>query len=319
MDPVAVDFTDRYTSLFDTALRSIERRIDTLHELFDPATAPADKPRSKTPEGEPAVDFLSWLGLWIGLALDRQWPEAVRRALLKQVTCLYSQRGTRHSLSQLLLTFLGFDARQCDSSCAQTRCAPRPSNCVPPRPACPPPQPSLILEHFRLRRWLFVGAGRLGDDAVLWGKRIVNRSELSGMERTGNARIGPLACPADGNPATQLISTPDPLRDPFHVYAHQFSVFVPARVSRVDWQRRGLERLLTQEAPAHTQWRIEYVEPRFRVGVQAMVGLDSVIARTPAGMRLNDNRLGRGTVLPPSTRPRLVGINTRVGETTRLQ
>jgi len=170
-----------------------------------------------------------------------------------------------------------------------------------------------------LRRWLFVGAGSLGNDAMLWGRRIVNRSELSGTERTGNARVGPLSCPPDGNPATQLISTPDPLRDPFHVYAHQFSVFVPARVKRSEWQRRGLERLLALEAPAHARWRIEYVEPRFRVGVQAMVGLDSVIARVPTGIRLNANRLGRGSVLPPHPgRPAVAGIDARVGETMRL-
>src|SRR5690606_24143343 len=112
-------------------------------------------------------DFLSWLGTWIGFALDRQWPEATRRALLKRATCLFSQRGTRQGLWQLLLTFLGFDARVCDSSCSQSRCIPRPDNCAPPRAPCPAAPPPLILEHFRLRRWLFVGAGRLGDDAML--------------------------------------------------------------------------------------------------------------------------------------------------------
>ena len=299
MGPISADFTDRFTALFDTTLRSIESRIDTAHELFDPSTAPAERPRAKTREGQPVVDVLTWLASWIGVTLDRQWPEAIRRALLKRATKLYGQRGTVAGLRDLLLTFLGFDRAECDDACPQMRCFPRPDNCAPPPRRCPPPRPALILEHFRLRRWLFVGAGRLGDDAMLWGKRIVNRSELSGAERTGNARVGPLSCPPDGNPATQLISTPDPLRDPFHTSAHQFTVFVPACLKRKDWQRRGLERLLAQEAPAHTKWRVEYVEPRFRVGVQAMIGLDSVIARVPAGLRLRDNRLGHGTVLPP--------------------
>jgi phage tail-like protein len=319
MDPIGADFTDRFTALFDATLRSIETRIDTMHELFDPASAPADKPRAKTRAGAPTVDFLSWLAGWVGVAFDRGWPEATRRAILKRSACLFGQRGTAEGLRQLLLTFLGFDRARCEAACPQPRCTPRPDNCAPPPRPCAPPSPPLILEHFRLRRWLFVGAGRLGDDAMIWGKRIVNRSELSGAERTGNARVGPLSCPPDRNPATQLISTPDPQRDPFHVYAHQFSVFVPARVKRSEWQRRGLERLLAQESPGHTRWQIEYVEPRFRVGVQAMVGLDSVIARVPKGIRLNDNRLGRGSVLPPHPgRPAVAGIDARVGETMRL-
>jgi phage tail-like protein len=320
MDPLGADFTDRFTAIFDTTLRSIETRVDTMHELFDPATAPAERPPRKSPQDAPTIDFLSWLAGWIGVTLDRQWPESTRRALLKRLTCSFGLRGTRLGLWQLLLTFLGFDRRFCEAACAQLRCVPRPLNCAAPPKPCASVPPPLILEHFRLRRWLFVGAGRLGDDATLWGKRIVNRSELSGSTgRTGNARVGPLECPPDRNPATQLISTPDPLRDPFLVYAHRFSVFVPARVRHSEWQRRGLERLLAQEAPAHTQWQIEYVEPRFRIGVQASIGLNSVIARVPAGLRLNDNALGRGTVLPPRpSRAPTVGISARVGGAMRL-
>jgi phage tail-like protein len=314
MDPVAADFTDRFTALFDTTLRSIENRIDTLHELFDPATAPVERAA-----GAAAPDFLTWLATWVGVSLSRHWPEATRRAMLKEATRSYTRRGTSTGLSSLLFTFLGFDQRGCPESCVRSPCTPRPLNCAPELAACPPAQPPLILEHFKLRRWLYVGAGRLGDDAMLWGRRIVNRSQLSGATHTGNARLGLLDCPPDSAPATKLLSTPDPLRDPFHVYAHKFTVFVPARVKMRDWQRRGLERLLAEESPAHTQWDIEYVEPRFRVGVQALIGFDSVIARVPRGIRLNDNRLGQGTVVPPDLgRPPLVGINARVGETTRL-
>jgi phage tail-like protein len=312
MDPAGADFTDRFIALFDTTLRSIENRIDTLYELFDPATAPAERAGKR-------ADFLSWLATWIGVSLPRPWPEAVRRTMLTAATRTLTRRGTRAGLWSLLVSFLGFDRGASADSCVASRCAPRPRNCAPDPPPCAAPLPPLILEHFKLRRWLFVGAGRLGDESILWGRRIVNRSELSGATRTGNARLGPLDCPPDREPATQLVSTPDPLRDPFLVYAHKFTVFVPARVRSRDWQRRGLELLLAREAPAHTAWDIAYVEPRFRVGVQALIGLDSVIARVPHGIRLNDNRLGRGTVLPPQPgRAALVGITARVGETTRL-
>ena len=53
-----------------------------------------------------------------------------------------------------------------------------------------------ILEHFKLRRWLFVGEARLGDQSVLWGKRIVNRTQLNETARVGGTQlIGPGASP----------------------------------------------------------------------------------------------------------------------------
>ena len=55
------------------------------------------------------------------------------------------------------------------------------------------------------------------------------------------------------------------------------------------------------------------------LGVQATIGLDSVIARVPAGVRLGENRLGQGSVLPPHPgRPAVVGVHARAGENLRL-
>ncbi|MFB9240314.1 hypothetical protein IV454_24045 [Massilia antarctica] len=284
-DPVGADFTDRLCAIFDTTLRSIEGRLDRQAMLLDPLSAPAGAMPGQT-------DFLDWLAGWIGVTLSRDWPLARRRHYLKQAARLYCQRGTADGLRRQLLLLLGFDrayAGHCLAERPQLRCLAAPRNCAPCPPclpACPPP---LILEHVKLRRWLYAGQGRLGSDSVLWGKNIVGRSELSGAGQppSGNAQIA----------VTTLNRVPDPLRDPFHVQAHRFSVFVPARIRAMPTERRALEQLLAQETPAHTQADIRYVEPRFRVGVQAMIGLDSVIARTPCGVRLNQAVLRQATVL----------------------
>ena len=166
----------------------------------------------------------------------------------------------------------------------------------------------MILEHFKLRRWLFLGAGRLGDQAVLWGKRIVNRSQLD-----ANAQVE----------HTQLITTQDPWRDPFHVYAYKFTVFVPASYRQSDQQRKALENLLRTERPAFTQYQIEYVEPRFRIGFQSSIGLNTVVGRYPEGVTLNQTALGGDSVLgePPHKQggPTLeIGRQSRIGTTTKL-
>ena len=168
--------------------------------------------------------------------------------------------------------------------------------------------PSLILEHFKLRRWLFVGEGRLGEQSVLWGKRIVNRTKLNETAQVG---------------VTQLIDTGDPVRDPFHLYAHKFSVFVPAGCARTDAQQAALQRLIAMSKPAHTVAQLELVEPRFRIGFQSSIGLDSVVGRYPKGFVLDDHTLGYDTVLgEPCGKeggPTLeIGEQSRIGTTTIL-
>lgn len=303
-EPASADFTDRFLALFDTGLRGIERQLDREARLFDPASAPARvDPKTGT-------DFLSWLASWIGVSFDRQWDVHTRRRYLKRFGALLDRRGTFAGLREQLLVLLGFDRlAPCPADDhGPGKCVPAPLNCAPP----PRPKewraPPLILEHFRLRRWLWLGAARLGEQATLWGKRIVGRSQLD-----SNAQIG----------ATKLITTPDPERDPFLVYANQFSVFVPARCRSSDKARKALEALLRAEAPAHTRWNLQYVEPRFRIGVQSMLGFDAVVGALPQGVALGTTPLGGASVLtsPPQLGggPSIaVGKEGRVGTTTLL-
>jgi hypothetical protein len=76
--------------------------------------------------------------------------------------------------------------------------------------------------------------------------------------------------------------------------------------------------------PAATQSYIEYVEPRFRIGFQSAIGLDSVIARYPAGVTLNQTPLNRASVLTAPDHeqggPSLeIGSQSRIGSTTKLE
>jgi phage tail-like protein len=318
-DPAASEFTDRFLSLFDTTIRSIEHQLDVQGALFDPRSTPAEPAAKGTP------DFLSWLASWVGIALDRHWPESRRRRFLRAVPALFDHRGTTKGLRAVLLLYLGLgdgkpeldncrrsarDATSDPKRCLfPNRCAPLCDPCAEPVEPEPPRLPALLLEHWRLRRWLFVGAGRLGDESMLWGKAIVNRSRLDDGAR------------AD---VTRLVTEQDPYRDPFHVYASTYSVFLPACVARDPSARKGLENLLRDESPAHTRWHFEMVEPRFRIGVQSMIGYDSVVGRYPKErVTLNSSTLGRSTILggPPddASGPSMrVGSTARIGSTTML-
>ena len=115
----------------------------------------------------------------------------------------------------------------------------------------------------------------------------MNRSQLD-----VSARVG----------CTALDGAQDPIRDPFHVHAHRFTVFVPANAGRTQERRRALEQLVAWGSPAQAQALVAYVGPRLRVGVQASIGLNTVVARLPAGVTLGDTRLGLASVLDGNNR-----------------
>ncbi|HEX4459534.1 MAG TPA: phage tail protein [Polyangia bacterium] len=296
-DVNAAEFTDRFLAIFDRTFRGIESTIDWQARFYDPLSAPAD-------DRNPSRDFLSWLATWLGVTLDRSWPIARRRRYLKEIGKLLPLRGTLPGLRRNLQLYLGLPSG--DECKKPVECGP----CAPHRHHRWRP-PQLVLENFRLRRWLFLGHGRLGNEARVWGDSIVNRSRLDGKDLRGNAQIG----------VTQLKTSQDPLRDPFWVYAHKFTVFAPASFARSASAKRGLDRLIRAERPAHAAYQIVYVEPRMRIGVQSMIGFDTAVGTYPdANIRLDQAHLGRATVLGGDAPGDsiTVGQRARIGTATRL-
>ncbi len=86
-------FLDGFLRIFESMWTPLERQIDQLHQYFDPLVTPAD--------------LLPWLGTWVDLALDENWPEARRRMLIAQAADLYRRRGTRGALRDYLAIYAG--------------------------------------------------------------------------------------------------------------------------------------------------------------------------------------------------------------------
>jgi phage tail-like protein len=270
-DSESRDFLDRFLSIFDTMRGRISQQITDIAHYFDPASAPI------APLGQPQKqDFLPWLASWIGLTVDRHWPDEKKRQLVRQAYQLYRLRGTPEGLRQHIRLYMDTDP--------------------------------YILEHFKLRNWLFLDANRLGDQSTLWGKSIVNRLQLD-----GGAQLG----------SFQLIDSGDPLRDPFYRDAHQFTVFIPIRQTSQPndpTQLQTLQRIIEMAKPAHTQGYLQLVQPRFRIGIQSLLGLDTVIGRYPNATVTGEDRLGYETVLGPSSSDKpptmSVGKQSRIGSST---
>jgi len=165
-----------------------------------------------------------------------------------------------------------------------------------------------ILEDFKLRRWAFLNHARLGDLTTLWGDAVVARLQLNQHSQIGTFR---------------LIDTGDPLHDPFDQYAHQFVVFVPQRRAPSELETATLKSIIEMAKPAHTQGKLVWVNPRLRVGIQAFVGIDTVVGRYPTETQEGQGKLGYDTVIGPGTgeagRPTMrVGREARIGSSSLL-
>jgi phage tail-like protein len=221
---------------------------------------------------EPEDDFLSWLATWVGVSFERKWTVARRRRFLANAHTLFKLRGTVEGIRLHVLLATDADAH--------------------------------VLEHFKLRRLLFLDEARLGGDSELWGPAIARRLQLDVFSTIGSF---------------ELRSDDDPLHDPFGEYANRFTVFVPARC---DVDVSMVERVLEQAKPAHTVANVVAVAPQLRIGTHAFVGLDTAVGAYPQDVVEGTSRIGRDAVLGPSGDeahpPRLRVGGARIGTTTRL-
>ncbi|WP_137148777.1 phage tail protein [Mycolicibacterium sp. CR10] len=297
------DFLERFLAVFDSVTASVERHLDELPALFDPYASPTSADRRR--------DVLSWVASWMAIAFDSAWDEHRRRVLLAHTGRLHRLRGTPAGLRLALRILLGL-----------------PTDVDGPVPG--------VLEVHRLRRWLFAGSGRLGTDSVLWGRRIVDRLQLPDARGQGSATARQVRC-APGSPPVDVPPAPampdpqtgnsrigefritdigDPFRDPFWVTSNRITVVVPAARARDEAMRRAVRRTVDLFTPAHVEATVELVEPRFLVGIQATVGIDTAIGE-PGPVVVGEGRLSHDTVLA-SDPDRTCGPRMTVGRESSL-
>lgn len=84
-------FTHDFVSGFDAVLAPIIATLSCVDAYVDPEVSPGD--------------FLAWLGDWVGLTLEEDWPEARRRRAIAAAAEVYAARGTAHGLRRELAVY----------------------------------------------------------------------------------------------------------------------------------------------------------------------------------------------------------------------
>lgn len=252
------------------------------------------------PDAVPEGAFLKYLSEWLALPLEGAWTEEQKRTLLSAAPEIYPERGTAKGLRRYLQVYL---SNLTGLEQEELREFP------------------VLVEGFRQRDYLTLAVkdhAVLGRQHALWSAAVVGRLQLDVFAREGDVR---------------LVSTGDPDRDVFHVHAHRFHVLLPSAWIKTKADEAMLRRALDAEKPAHTDYDLCLVEPRFRVGIQSTLGIDSIIGEYPVAVlscaeeqevsinRPPRNRLGYDTVLaggPGRNGGMPLSSDTRIGVNTQL-
>ena len=113
-----------------------------------------------------------------------------------------------------------------------------------------------------------------------------SRTQASGFD-VGSAVVG-----ASGP------QTPDDFgQGLFSETAHLFTVLVPPACDCGSRRHLRLQAAIDAEKPAHTDYHLCFLKPRMRVGFQARLGIDAIVASGPPPGRLNETVLGRDSYL----------------------
>jgi phage tail-like protein len=218
-------------------------------------------------------EWLPWLARWLALELPDSWDEERRRRELATAFERDALRGTPEGLRAAIASEAGVEA--------------------------------LIEEPIVQTGWWSLAA----EDAppaqsalsVLGVGTVLAAAEAQGAVAGTTAVL-------DGS----FLSPQDEYARPlFAEVAHRFTVRLYRGRSYSDEAATTVRAVLERERPAHTAYHVCVVEPRMRVGMQARVGVDAIVAG-PAEPTLLEAGGEAGIVLAGPA-PERLGIDTDVG------
>jgi phage tail-like protein len=235
-----------------------------------------DMPRVADPQFAPGSS-LNWLAQWLALELPQIAGDDERRALIARAVALFARRGSPAAIAEFVALHTGV------------------------RPA--------IVESFAQRRlWVLGASSQLGFD-----------TQLPPMDPLGMVVPDPQAaegcCPlADGEPVIgrAVVGDSGPLAAHqiglplFEDEAYRFCVVVDGYRVHDRATLQELQRIVEREKPAHTDYRVEVVAPELRIGLQALVGVDTIVGGAAPPWQLAGRQLGfDARLMPPDAAARM--------------
>lgn len=242
-------------------------------------------PQRFSPRMAPASS-LPWLAQWLDFELPAAAPDDERRALIETAVARHERRGTPGSIRDFVELFTGI------------------------RPQ--------IIEAFNFR-----GLWRLDEESLLGCDTVLPAAEPDGVvvpdPCAAHQGEPPRCCPPERGQA--VVGESGPLRRDdyglplFLDTAFRFDVLVPRHRAAAPGVRDLIRRILDREKPAHTQYCLCLFDSELRVGLQALVGVDTIVGGSEPQMRLDASHLDSSIVGPAREAAVRVGV-IELGEAT---
>jgi phage tail-like protein len=264
----------------DRSRQYLGRFLSLFESLYDEAEEGIRGLPSLLDPQSARADFLPWLGGWQAFGLIEEWPLAKKRQAIQDAFTLHSQRGTVAGLQAAVRLFTGLQVR--------------------------------IEEPIQHTGWWSLapeeGTPLETENSILGFTTFLVPAEAQG------AVVGTTAV----LDASHLITEEELGAPLFSDTAHRFIVQVYHGAGYSPQALAQVAAVLDREKPAHTHYHICPVEPRLRIGFQARIGIDTVIASEQGPTALDQlDGSGDGWQLGGEP-PGLIGERSQVGQTTRL-
>lgn len=235
-----------------------------------------DLPRYFDP-GTAPEGWLPWLAGWLALELPEEWAPDRKRRAIADAFAAYALRGTREGLRSSLRAWTGMDAR--------------------------------IEEPIAMGGWWLLPDGSVTDGDPVRGSRLGVTTVLAAAEPDG-AVVGSTAVVERSH-----LQNGGAFGAPvFDDVAHRFTVQIYGASGLSEGALERVREVIEREKPAHVAYRICDIEPRMRVGYQAVLGVDTVVA-APAG---DETASPEGVLGLGGARSGRVGARSKIGMSTRL-
>ncbi len=274
------------------ACRDFLLRLLSLFESFNLETEDAINrlPSLFDPRSAPP-DYLPWLAGWLALQLEEDWDEATARRAIAQAFARSGQRGTAAGLRRALKDEAGVDAIIQEPILSAGWWS------------LPVPQKSCS------------GAASTGETVWQMGENsVLGYTTMLAPAQAQGAVVGSTAVLDQSH----LIADTDFGAPLFGDVAFQFTVQVYQGQVSCASARDLVCAVIEREKPAHTGYHLCVLEPRMRVGLQARVGVDTIVSGPHASLRLGETPdLGSQTLLG-GRQPGRIGGQLQLGVSTSL-
>ncbi len=273
------EFLARLLSLFESLFSGVEHEIDSLAALFDPHATPQS--------------FLAWLAGCMGLDLDDNWGEQKQRQIIARIFELSGLRGTPTGLCESLRLFVGVEATIEEPLLnASWWSLPSSDTCCQSCAESSGGGTTWESTQNSMLGWTTMLAPAQPQGAVVGTSAVLDQSQLITDDEFGSPLFTDVAYR-------------------FCVQVFRSQVMGPQAIANI-------RAILDQEKPAHTAYHLCVIDPRFRVGFQSRLGIDTVVAGPSRSLSLGTGQpLGVDSVLA-GPEPSLVGADSHLGVNMRL-